>query len=94
MKVELAAEAEADLEAIAAFIAQDSLQQALRFILELRETCARLADPPRRYPLVRGAVRKALHETYLIFFEAKEDTIYVIHILHGAKDYETRLDLP
>jgi plasmid stabilization system protein ParE len=94
VKVELAAEAEADLEAIAAFIAQDSLPQALWFVLELREACARLADFPRRYPLVRGAVRKTLHGNHLIFFEAKVDTIYVIHILHGATDYETKLDLP
>lgn len=91
MKVELAAEAEADLEAIADYIARDSAPQALRFILELRDACEHLVNFPSRFPLVGGEIRKALHGNYLIFFEVRDDTVYVIHILHGATDYEARL---
>lgn len=91
MRVELAAEAEADLEAIATFIAQDNLLQALQFVEELQDTCRRIADFPRRFPVLRGDIRKALHGNYLIFFKIEEDVIYVIHILHGASDYEAKL---
>ena len=98
MKLEFAAEAEADLEAIAAFIAKDSLQQALRFIADLREACESLTTHPRRFPVARqdkrGEIRKALHGNYLIFFKIEEKTIYVIHILHGATDYEARFPTP
>lgn len=93
MRIELAAEAEADLEAITAFIALDSPQQALDFVIELREGCERLALFPRRFPVVRGDIRKALHGNYLIFFKIEQDTIFVLHILHGAADYEARLGL-
>ncbi|MBX9663862.1 type II toxin-antitoxin system RelE/ParE family toxin [Novosphingobium sp.] len=98
MKLEFAAEAEADFEAVADFIARDSPRQALLFITELREACERLTTFPRRYPVVhhdkRGEIRKALHGNYLIFFKIEEDTIYVIHILHGATDYQARFPDP
>ena len=98
MKVEFAAEAEGDLEAIAAFIAEDSLHHALRFVTELRDACERLSAFPRRFPVAhqsaRGEIRKALHGNYLIFFKIEDETIYVIHILHGATDHEARFQTP
>ncbi len=98
MRIEFAEQAEADFEAIAAFIAQDNVQQALRFVTELREACDSLTTFPRRFPVVlqdkRGEIRKALHGNYLIFFKIEGETIYVIHILHGATDYEARFLAP
>jgi toxin ParE1/3/4 len=98
MRVELADEAELDLETIADFIARDNAAQALEFVMELRTTCDRLALFPRRFPLVRSddqsGIRKALHGSYLIFFKIEEETVFVIHILHAAMDYESRLFEP
>lgn len=94
MRVELSAEAEADLEAIATFIAEDSVVQALHFVEELQSACRRITDFPRRFPVFRDDVRKALHGSYLIFFKIEEDVIYVIHILHGATDYDAKFGTP
>jgi plasmid stabilization system protein ParE len=50
--VVLAAEAEADLEHIAAYVAEQSPRSALNLVRELREKCESLLDAPRGYPLV------------------------------------------
>ena len=52
MKVVISQAAEADLEAIADWIAQDSPQRALSFVIELRDACMGLGHMPRSFPLV------------------------------------------
>jgi plasmid stabilization system protein ParE len=44
--------AEADLEAIADWIAADDPLRATTFVIELRQNCEALSDMPRRFPLV------------------------------------------
>ena len=95
MIVVVTAEAEADLEQIASYIAESSLESALRFAQELREKCESLADAPRGYPLVpryeRFGIRRRPFGNYLIFYRVGPETIEVVHILHGARDYEPLL---
>jgi toxin ParE1/3/4 len=50
--VVVTAEAESDLDQIATYIAEQSIEIALNFVQELREKCESLADAPRGYPLV------------------------------------------
>jgi len=50
---------------------------------------------PKAYQLVprfeaRG-VRRVPHGDYLIFYRVIDDTVEVIHVLHGARDYEAIL---
>ena len=52
MIVVITAEAESDLEQIAAHIAEQSIEIALNFVQKLRGKCESLADAPRGYPLV------------------------------------------
>jgi toxin ParE1/3/4 len=91
--VVLTAEAESDLETIAEYIAGDSVTTALNFVRELREKCLALADAPRGHPLVPRyehlGIRRHPFGNYLIFYRAGADTIDVLHILHGARDYES-----
>ena len=92
MIVVISSAAEADLEAIGDWIAQDNPLRAVSFILELRHACKTLADAPRGYALVpryehRG-VRRKPHGNYLIFYRLGDDVVEVVHILHGARDYE------
>lgn len=91
MIVQLAAEAERDLEEIGDFIARDDHFRALAFIRALRDTCLSLADLPSRFPLVARyegeGVRRCLHGDYLIFYRIEGDRVTVLHILHGARDY-------
>jgi plasmid stabilization system protein ParE len=93
--VVLTAEAETDLESIAEYVAQDSVTAALSLMRELREECFALADAPRGYPLVpryeHSGIRRPTFGSYLIFYRAGTEAIEVIHLLHGARDYEPLL---
>src|SRR5262245_18882295 len=95
MRVRLTREAEADLERIGDFIAQDNPQRALTFILELREKCLTLTDSPEAFPLVpryqQFGVRRRIHGNYLIFYKVEGADIFVLHVLHGAMEYESIL---
>lgn len=95
MIVVVTAEAERDLDDIAAYVAQQSLPSALTLIRGLREKCDSLADAPRGYPLVpryeHKGIRRRPFGSYLIFYRVGNDAIEVIHVLHGARDYEPLL---
>jgi toxin ParE1/3/4 len=95
MKVKITRAAEADLEAIADWIAADNPIRALSFINELREKCQGLDHQPKRFPvfgtLDGEAVRKRSHRSYAIFYLVRPDSVDIIHILHGARDLPAAL---
>ena len=95
MIVVITAEAESDLEQIATYIARQSIEVALGFVQELREKCESLADAPRGYPLVPRyehlGIRRRPFGNHLIFYRVGSAAIEVVHILHGARDYERLL---
>lgn len=92
MKVVFTAAARRDLEAVADFIAADDAASALAFVAELREACEGLATLMRRFPLVPRyaalGIRRRVHGNYLIFYRIRGDTVEILHVLHGAMDYE------
>lgn len=94
MKVVLASVAIADLEAIAKWIARDNPSRAVTFVESLRERCEELGDFPLAYPLVprfeSAGVRRRPVGDFLIFYRVTK-RIEVLHILHGARDYEPLL---
>jgi plasmid stabilization system protein ParE len=91
MIVELAREAERDLEALGDRIARDNPPRASSFIRELRDACLGLAEFPERFPLVpryeHNGIRHRAYGNYLIFHRIEEAKVVVIHFLHGAMDY-------
>jgi plasmid stabilization system protein ParE len=93
--VVVTAEAEADLEQIATYIAEQSVASALSFVQELQEKCESLAHAPRGYPLVPRyehlGIRRRPFGNYLNFYRVAAEIIEVVHILHGAGDYEPLL---
>ena len=95
MIVVITAAAEADLESVADWIAKDNPQRAVSFIEELRGSCETLADSPLGFPLVpryaQIGIRRKIHGNYLIFYRVFGDRIEILHILHGARDYEAIL---
>jgi plasmid stabilization system protein ParE len=95
MIVELAAEAERDLERIGDWIARDNPERAASFVGELLAACLSLAEFPERFPLVpryeRHGVRHRLHGNYLIFYRVERQKVTVVHVLHGAIDYAALL---
>lgn len=84
--------AEADLEAIADYIARDNPVRAVSFIAELREICRSLAAMPLAFPLVPRyadhGIRHRPHGQYQIFYRpiGTPPCIDILHILHGARD--------
>ena len=95
MKVVLSPAAEVDLDHLGERIGKDNPARAVTFLLELRACCQRLADAPRGYPLVprfkRVGIRRRPHKNYLIFYVVRSDLIEVLHVVHGARDYERLL---
>lgn len=91
MRVRLTRRAEADLDGIAAFIARDNPSRAVTFVQELYEKCVTLADMPDAFLLIPRyaalGVRRRVHRDYLILFSVKGETISVLRVLHGARDY-------
>ncbi|BDA74133.1 hypothetical protein CAL7716_082990 [Calothrix sp. PCC 7716] len=95
MKVVITAAAKADLAEIGDFIKMDNPERAITFISELLDRCRSLGDMPRAYPLVpryeRFGVRRRVYGNYLIFYRINENQIEVLHVLDGARDYESLL---
>jgi toxin ParE1/3/4 len=92
MIVAITTEAEADLERIGDHIALSNPVRALSYVQELRQSCEGIAEMPEGFPLVQRyearGVRRRVHGNYLIFYRIAASTIDVIHVLHGAMDYE------
>lgn len=95
MKVVLTAEARGDLEAIADHIAQDNPTRARSFVRDLVESARKIGETPRGFPLVPRyqhlEIRRRTHGAYLIFYRVEEGRVSILHILHGARDYEALL---
>lgn len=92
MKVILSDNAERDLEAIGDWIAQDNPARAISFVEELLQACREIGSAPRSFPMVDGqrdrTLRRRVHGNYLIFYDIGETAVEILHVLHGARDYE------
>jgi toxin ParE1/3/4 len=95
MIVVITEQAESDIRGVGEHIAEESPERAISFVRELREACEGLGDMSKRFPLVpryeHAGVRCRVHGNYLIFFRIGIETVDVIHVLHGAMDYEALL---
>jgi toxin ParE1/3/4 len=95
MRLAFADAAERELEAIGDYIALENPVRALSFIRELRKDCDRLATMPERHLLIaryrNSGIRRRVYGSYLIFYRIEGETVQILHILHGAMDYEAIL---
>ena len=81
----------ADLETIRDFIAADNRERAVSFVMEITAAGEAIADMPRAFGLVprleeRG-IRKRTFGRYLIFYRIKAESVQILHVVHGARDY-------
>lgn len=85
-------EAENDLEEIWWYIAQDSPNNADRFLDRIQERCSSLADFPQ-IGTPRDEIKKGLRSqtigNYLIFYFPLEEGIDIVRVLHGSRDLES-----
>jgi toxin ParE1/3/4 len=88
MKVRLAQTAIADLRDIGHWIALDDRGGRLRSCKSWPRSA--LADRAYLYPSapeVGEGVRKRRHRKYLILYHVGAETIEVLHVIHGMRDY-------
>lgn len=92
MNVVISEAAWSDMLQIARAIMIDNPVRADSFLTELYERCESLGQMPRAFPLLPGheeqGIRRRVHGNYLIFYRIGDKAIDVLHVLHGARDYE------
>jgi toxin ParE1/3/4 len=56
---------------------------------------SRISATPLTHPLLPGReatrLRRAVHGNYLIFYRVDPDHVVIVHVLHGARDYDAIL---
>lgn len=92
MKVVVTEQAWSDMLAIGRTIANDNPTRADSFLNELYERCLKLGAMPKAYPLIPNreeeSIRRRPYGNYLIFYRISIDNVEILHVLHGARDYE------
>lgn len=95
MKVAFSDRARTELLAIGDYIAKDSRRRALEFIEKLEGEARQIGEMPNAFPLVpryeQYGIRRRPFGNYLIFYRVEDDGVYIVHILHGAMDYDALL---
>jgi addiction module RelE/StbE family toxin len=90
MKVHWTDTAEAHLDAIYAYIAQDSPQYALRMVDRLTRRSQQIADFPlsgRKVPEYEAdQIREVIEGPYRIIYHIKPGQIDVLAVIHGSQD--------
>lgn len=92
MILRIAAEAEAEIEAARLYLNQQSSTLGDRFLDDLAERLAAIADDPLRFPKIETLpetepYRRALLTVfrYAVIFEIVDDTIVVIAVAHTSR---------
>lgn len=81
--------AEADLQGILDYIAQDRPATALRMVAQIREKCEFLAENPHvgeRRPDISAVHRCSPVRRWVIFYRVLKDTVEIHRVLDGAQD--------
>jgi toxin ParE1/3/4 len=87
--------ADADVDAAAFFIAQDSVETALRFYDAVEATFRLIREHPLAYarfefdhPRLQDVRKCSVHgfASHLVFFRVDADMVEIIRVLHGARD--------
>jgi toxin ParE1/3/4 len=96
MRLVVSGVARAEVARIADYIAQDSPSAALRMTTQLRGRFREIKERPYANMLLAGfehrQIRRKVHGNYLILYRITDDHLEIVHVLHGAMDYETILD--
>lgn len=91
----LSEKAEADLEEIAAHIAEESPRAAVQVIAAIRAKCELIALQPLLYPVredIASGFRRALANPYGLWFQLLPDgSVRIERIVHGARDLPSLL---
>ena len=89
MKVLWTTEAQQDRAAIWAYIAADNLRAAARIDALFSNAAARLSDYPKlgQPGKIAGTRELIPHEHYRLVYEIYEDTVWVLTLVHVARQW-------
>jgi len=94
-RVELTAEAEADLQRAFAYIQADAPENAARWLHGLYDAVDSLQRFPERcgtapeHEWTDFELRQYIYGRYRVLFTIQNDSVYVLHIRHGAREFLT-----
>nr|WP_250811600.1 type II toxin-antitoxin system RelE/ParE family toxin [Neorhizobium tomejilense] len=95
MKVVITDEALSDISSITKFIRKDNPPRAISFALELREASRQLGNSPGAFAALsdypESGIRRRPYGNYVILYRIGGATVEILHIFHGAQDYESVL---
>jgi plasmid stabilization system protein ParE len=95
VKVVLTREARRALEQISDYVAEENPLAARRLVRTLSAKAREIAERPKAWPIASGSgelgIRRRVAGGYLIFYRIEAASISIIHIVHGAQDYEALL---
>ena len=90
-QVNLSQQAQNDLEHIFYYIADDSINNAAGFVLQLEKKVYSLEIFPDRHPLIpeneffSTNYRHLIYKKYRIIYRIVEKSVFILRIIHGAK---------
>jgi len=87
-------EANADLAAIALFIAEHSVTRAGTFVKRLRDRCRVLESHPhagRPRPELGDGVKSLFERPYVLIYRLEDDTAEIVAIVHAMRDLPAAL---
>ena len=96
MKLRFSILARNDLISIGEWIAKENPEHAIDYVLEIETSCHRLIDFPLtgekigRYQMEE--IRRKVHDRYLVLYTIREETVFVVRVIHAAQDYLRFLD--
>lgn len=88
-RLRFSAHAQADLNDIGDYIAQDSPEHAARFVARIEQHCQLIASRPligRARDEVRPGLRSISYGRYVIFYRPIEDGAEIVRVIHAARD--------
>ena len=89
-KVNISFNAQNDLEHIF-YIAEDSINNAKNFILELEDKIYSLDTMPERFALIPENIffgtnyRQITHKKYRVIYKISGNAVFIMRVVHGAK---------
>ena len=90
-QVNLSQQAQNDLEHIFYYIADDRINNAADFVLQVEKNVYSLESFPDRHPLIPENeffgtdYRHLLYKKYRIIYRIVEKSVFILRIIHGAK---------
>jgi len=90
-KVNISLSAQNDLEHIFFYIAEDSINNAKKFILELEKKIYSLNTFPERFALIPENIffgtsyRHIVHKKYRVIYKIDNNSVQILRFVRGAK---------